>query len=84
MIRVVHIGSRILIFTHPRYGIRMDPKLLAGSGSDPDPELLFQIRIQIQIRIRNRIQKQICKKEPYNQTKKQVFSNNNFFLHIFK
>ncbi len=37
-----------------RNRIRKDPKLLAGSGSDPDPKP---------------DQKQICKKEPYNQTK---------------
>ncbi len=55
-----------------RNRIRKDPKLLAGSGSeinisDPDPKP---------------DQKKICKKEPYNQTKKQVILDN-YFLKTF-
>ncbi len=46
--------------------IRKDPKILAGSGSE--------------INISD--PKQICKKEPYNQTKKQVISDNYFFKHF--
>ncbi len=62
-----------------RNRIRKDPKLLAGSEinvSDPDlnpdsnPDSNPDPKPD---------PKQICKKEPYNQTKKQVISDNYFF-----
>ncbi len=63
-----------------RNWIRKDPKLLAGSGSkinilDPDlnPDSNPGPKTD---------PKQTCKKEPYNQTKKQVISDN-YFLKTF-
>ncbi len=65
-----------------RNRIRKDHKLLAGSGSeinisnpDSDPDSNPNPKPY---------QKQICKKEPYSQTKKQVISDNYFFKNIFK